>query len=220
MIHAAQGRELGGCGFFCNAVFPSSSGNRACKVSILAGEKAAGAVSLPGRDVSKSAPMPAPKCPVSASNPSIACSSKPRPTPLPISPRPRSRCWVVVKLISLVSWIESTWRPAHASAISLPQPAISASTVTRGLARNHEKPTMPPRRPPARRRRQMLSRATIHDSNKPPTPFLPGVRRRNRPASNYPKTSKSTSRKTAGSESPRARAGQSSCVHTLERGRG
>ena len=70
---------------------------------------------------------------------------------------------------------------------SAPQPSSSASTVTRGLARKRENPTIPLRRPPASRRRQVLVRAPISASNRPP--FLPGARLRNRPASSLPKQS-------------------------------
>jgi hypothetical protein len=59
----------------------------------------------------------------------------PRPTPLPISPRPRRRSAVVRKLISLVSWIASTCRPATLRAVCSPQPASKASNVTFSLAR-------------------------------------------------------------------------------------
>lgn len=68
-----------------------------------------------------------------------------------------------------------------------PQPLIRASTVTRGLAKKRENPTIPLRRPPASRRRQVLVRATIPASSSPP--FLPGARLRNRPAPSFPKSS-------------------------------
>src|ERR1035437_5449805 len=50
-IHPAQAREFGGCGFFCRAVLPSSSGNSAWSVSISAGEKTilAGCADWPSR---------------------------------------------------------------------------------------------------------------------------------------------------------------------------
>ena len=125
--------------------------------------------------------------PVSASTPSIACSRTPRPNPLPIGPRQRLRSLVVVKLNSLVSWIAKICLPAQLCESSAPQPSSSASTVTRGLARKRENPTIPLRRPPARRRRQVLVRATIPASSRPP--FSPGVRLRNRPAPSFPKSS-------------------------------
>jgi hypothetical protein len=109
----------------------------------------------------------------------MACSNTPRPVPVPIAPRPRSRSFVVVKLISLVSWIARTCRPSQAPASSSPQPSISTSAVTRRFARKRENPTIPPRLPPASRRRHMLSRATIRASSSPP--FLTGARLRNRP---------------------------------------
>src|SRR5439155_24781857 len=59
---------------------------------------------------------------LAASTATMACSSAPRPTPLPISPRPRVRALVVRKLISLVSWIASTCRPATAAPVVAPPP--------------------------------------------------------------------------------------------------
>ena len=47
----------------------------------------------------------------------IDLNNTPRPLPLPISPRPRRRLDVVRKLISLVSWMANTCRPATASAV-------------------------------------------------------------------------------------------------------
>ena len=68
-----------------------------------------------------------------------------------------------------------------------PQPSSSALTVTRGLARKRENPTIPLRRPPAGRRRQMRVRATIPASSRPP--FLPDSHLRYRPAPSLPKSS-------------------------------
>ena len=45
----------------------------------------------------------------------------------PISPRPRRRAAVVAKLISLVSWIASTWRPSAAATVPSLQPSITRS---------------------------------------------------------------------------------------------
>ena len=110
-----------------------------------------------------------------------------RPEPLPISPRPRLRALVVLKSRSLLSGIARICRPSQRGVCSAPQPSGSAATVTRGLARKRENPTIPLRRPPARRLRQMRARATIPARSRPPV--LPGARLRNRPAPSSPKSS-------------------------------
>jgi hypothetical protein len=99
--------------------------------------------------------------PLSASIVTMACNSTPRPTPLPISPRPRRRLRVVRKLISLVSWIASTCRPATADAVRSLHPSTRRSTLTLGFARNRPKATSR-RRPRPKRRKQTLERNTMH----------------------------------------------------------
>ena len=106
--------------------------------------------------------------PVSASTASIGCSSTPRPLPLPTSPSPRRRLGVVAKLISLVSWIASTWRPSAAATVPSLQLSITRGTVTLSLARKRLKRTSWARLPFASRRMQTSLPATMHSMNTAP----------------------------------------------------
>ena len=106
--------------------------------------------------------------PFSASTASIGCSSTPRPLPLPISPSPRRRFAVVVKLISLVSWIASTWRPSTAAAVSSLQLSITRSVVTLSLPRKRLNRNSWARSPFASRRRQTPLPTTMHSMSAAP----------------------------------------------------
>ena len=83
-------------------------------------------------------------------------------------PRPRVRVRVVRKLISLVSWIASTWRPTTAAPVASLHPATSRSTVTSGLARKRLNWTSACLFPSATRRRHVLPARTIPSRNAAP----------------------------------------------------
>src|SRR6202043_3393893 len=106
--------------------------------------------------------------PFSASTASIGCSSTPRPLPLPISPSPRRRFAVVAKLISLVSWIASTWRPSAAATVPSLQLSITPAVVTLALPRKRLNRISWARLPLASRRRQTSLPATMHSMSAPP----------------------------------------------------
>src|SRR5260370_15608603 len=106
--------------------------------------------------------------PFSASTASIGCSSTPRPLPLPISPSPRRRLAVVAKLISLVSWIASIWRPSPSAARPSLQPSIKAAVVTLALPRKRLNRTSRARLPFASRRRQTSLPTTLHSTSPAP----------------------------------------------------
>src|ERR1700726_4683567 len=106
--------------------------------------------------------------PFSASTASIGCSSTPRPLPLPISPSPRRRLAVVAKLISLVSWIASIWRPPPPPAVPSLQLSITRAAVTLALPRKRLNRTSRARLPFASRRRQTSLPATMHSMSAAP----------------------------------------------------
>src|SRR5712691_85608 len=106
--------------------------------------------------------------PFSASTASIECSNTPWPLPLPISPSPRRRLAVVAKLISLVSWIASIWRPSAAATVPSLQLSMIRAVVTLALPRKRLNRTSPPRSPFASRRRQTSLPATMHSMNAAP----------------------------------------------------
>ena len=106
--------------------------------------------------------------PFSASTASIGCSSNPWTLPLPISPSPRRRSAVVVKLISLVSWIASTWRPSAAATVPSLQLSMMRSVVTLALPRKRLNRTSRARSPFESRRRQTSLPATMHSTSAAP----------------------------------------------------
>ena len=118
--------------------------------------------------VDLAAHQPQARLPLSASTATIACTSRPRPEPFPISPRPRRRPGLVLKLISLVSWMASTCRPAAASIVCSLQPSIKRSTVTFSLARKRPKATSRARLPWLSSRRQTDRRTTMRSSSTAP----------------------------------------------------
>src|SRR5713101_8497906 len=106
--------------------------------------------------------------PFSASTASIECSNTPWPLPLPISPSPRRRLAVVAKLISLVSWIASIWRPSAAATVPSLQLSMIRAVVTLALPRKRLNRTSRPRLPFASRRRQTSLPATMHSMSAAP----------------------------------------------------
>src|SRR5439155_1512425 len=114
-------------------------------------------------------PLKSPRqVPVSASTASIGCSNTPWLLPLPISPSPRRRRGVVLKWISLVSWIASTWRPATAATVFSLQLSMMRSGVTLALPRKRLNCTSSARSPLESRRRQTSLPATMRSTSAAP----------------------------------------------------
>src|SRR5579862_5700417 len=110
--------------------------------------------------------------PLSASTANIGCNSTPWLLPLPISPSPRRRCGAVLKWISLVSWIASTWRPATAATVLPLQLSTMRPAVTLALPRKRLNRTSRARSPLESRRRHTSLPATMCSTSA--APLYPG----------------------------------------------
>src|SRR4029077_20975648 len=124
-------------------------------------------VRRPSRD--HTSPLKSPRqVPLSASTASIGWSSTTWRLLLPISPSARRRCAVVLKWISLVSWIASTWRPATTATVASLQLSMIRFVVTLSLRRKRLNRTSCARSPLESRRRQTSLPATMRPTSAAP----------------------------------------------------